>query len=455
MTDWRHSAAYRIAFAYAAAFALAMALLGIVVFWAMHVAFTRQLDATVADEVQTLVAEYRSDGGSELGDAIAQRELSRSPGRLLYAVFAPDGRRIYGSLKTSRPSLGVHDIGFIDPSEGPDVARALAIDLSPHERLVVAADREWIEQIDRTILTVFAVGFLAVCLLGLAGALLFGSYLQRRLRSISDGAVAIIGGDIRGRMPVGPRHDEFDQLAMTLNRMLERIEGLLTNLRQVSTDIAHDLRSPLTRLRNRLEQGNCAADTENRQPLIEEAITRVDDVLALFSSILRIAEVESGETRGFFAPVDLSALAHNLFESYAPSIRDSGRTLISSIDPGVTVVGDRELIAQACANLLENAQLHTPPGTIIRLSLIAAGQHVCLQVNDDGPGVGMADRDKMIERFKRLDASRNTPGHGLGLSLANAVAALHGGRLSFKDNVPGLSAMLEFPRPDIVAVPVP
>ena len=449
MTDWRKSAAYRIALAYAAAFALAMALLGVVVFWAMHVAFTRQLDATVADEAQTLVAEYRSDGGSELADAIAQRELYRSPGRLLYAVFAPNGRQIYGSLKTSRPSLGVQDIAFEDSREGPDTARALAIDLSPTERLVVAADREWIERIDQTILTVFAVGFLAVCLLGLVGALLFGSYLQRRLRSISDGAVAIIGGDIRGRMPVGQRHDEFDQLALTLNRMLERIEGLLTNLRQVSTDIAHDLRSPLTRLRNRLEQGIAAADGQTGQPLIEEAICRVDEILSLFASILRIAEVESGETRRFFAPVDISALAQDLFESYAPSVRDSGRTLIASIEPRLTVAGDRELIAQACSNLLENAQLHTPRGTIIRLSLVSAGDRISLQVNDNGLGVGKADRSRMIERFKRLDASRNTPGHGLGLSLVNAVAALHRGRLFFRDSNPGLSATLEFPRSDI------
>jgi len=449
MTDWHRSAAYRIALAYAAAFALAMALLGIVVFWAMHVAFTRQLDATVADEAQTLVAEYRSDGGLELADAIAQRELSHSPGRLLYAVFAPDGRRLYGGLHTARPSLGIQDIAFDDPREGPDAARALAIDLSPMERLVVAADREWIERIDETILIVFAVGFLGVCLLGLVGALLFGSYLQRRLRSISDGAVAIIGGDIRGRMPVGPRHDEFDQLALTLNRMLERIEGLLTNLRQVSTDIAHDLRSPLTRLRNRLEQGCAAATTGNGQPLIEEAITRIDEVLALFSSILRISEIESGETRRFFAPVDLSALAQDLFESYAPPIRDSGRTLIASIEPGLTVDGDRELIAQAGANLLENAQLHTPPGTLVRLSLVSAGDHLSLQVNDNGRGVGKADRVRMIERFKRLDASRHTPGHGLGLSLVNAVAGLHGGRLFFRESHPGLSATLEFPRPGI------
>jgi signal transduction histidine kinase len=447
MANWRSSAAYRIAIAYAGAFALAMALLGVVVFWAMHIAFTRQLDATVADEAQTLVAEYRSDGGSELSDAIAQRELSRSPGKLLYAVFAPNGQRIDGSLKTSRPPLGVHDIEFDDAREGPDFARALAIDLSPRERLVVAADREWIEQIDQTILVVFAVGFFGICILGFIGALLFGAYLRRRLRSISDGAVAIIGGDIRGRMPVGPRQDEFDQLAMTLNRMLERIEGLLDNLRQVSSDIAHDLRSPLSRLRNRLEQGSAAMNDGAGRPLIDEAIQRVDEVLALFAAILRIAEVESGETRRYFTSVDLSTLAEDLFESYTPQIGDSGRTLISSIETGVTIVGDRELIAQACANLLENAQLHTPPGTVIRLSLVTAGKHAQLQINDNGPGVGKADRGRMIERFKRLDASRHTPGHGLGLSLVDAVAKLHRGRLSFRDSGPGLSATVEFPLP--------
>ena len=446
MTDWRSSAAYRIAIAYAAAFALAMAVLGVVVFFAMHIAVTRQLDATVADEAQTLAGEYRADGGGELADAIAQRELSRSPGHLLYAVFATDGRRTLGSLKTRRPALGVHDIEFDDPREGGDLARALAIDLAPDERLVVAADREWIEKIDRTILLVFAGGFAAVCVLGLAGALLFGAYLRRRLRSISDGAVAIIGGDIRGRMPVGPRHDEFDQLAMTLNRMLERIEGLLTNLRQVSSDIAHDLRSPLSRLRNRLELASGVGQTGNGQPVIAEAIVRVDEVLALFASILRIAEVESGETRRYFTSVDLSALAQDLVESYAPSVRDSGRTLLAAIAPGLIIQGDRELIAQASANLLENAQLHTPPGTSIRLTLEADGAKVRLSVGDDGHGVPSADQGRIVQRFNRLDSSRHTPGHGLGLSLVNAVAILHGGRLLFHDQAPGLRATLEFPQ---------
>ena len=182
---------------------------------------------------------------------------------MLYAVFAPDGRKLYGALQTARPRLGLHDILFIDPSEGPDPARALAVDITPTQRLVVAADREWIERIDKTVIAVFGAAFVAASLIAFAGALMFGGYLRRRLRSISGAAEAIIGGDIRERMPVSARRDEFDQLASTLNRMLDRIEGLLENLRQVSSDVAHDLRTPLARLRNRLELG--ASHVDRRQ----------------------------------------------------------------------------------------------------------------------------------------------------------------------------------------------
>ncbi|MCA1654279.1 MAG: HAMP domain-containing protein, partial [Sphingomonadales bacterium] len=360
MTDWRSSAAYRIAMSYAAAFALGTAVLGLIVYWAMHIAFTHQLDAMVFDEAQTLVSQYRSDGGAEFADAIAQREASRSPERLLYAVFTPDGRRVIGSLRTGRPALGVHDIIFIDPVDGADSARGLAVDVSPKLRLLVAADREYIERIDTTILTVFGVGFVGVCALGFAGALILGAYLRRRLNAISHEASAIIGGDIRRRMPVGSRRDEFDRLAATLNRMLERIEGLLDNLRQVSTGVAHELRTPLSRLRNRLEQGITEASSSPAAVMvIEDAVGRLDEVLALFAAILRIAEVESGETRRLFAPVDISLLATQLAETFAPAVRDDGRNLLWSIEPRVSVLGDRELISQAGANLLENAQHHT------------------------------------------------------------------------------------------------
>jgi signal transduction histidine kinase len=446
MTRLRSSAAYRIAFANFIVFAAGLAFLGVIVFAAMHAAFSRQLDATITDEAQSLIDEYHSGGMQELGDEIVTRERSRSPTRMLYAVFGPNGVRIAGHLQTQRPRLGLHDIQFIDGSEGPDAGRAKVIDLSPNERLVVATDREWIERIDTTVIAVFAAAFAAASLLGLAGAAIFGGYLRRRLRLISQTAEAIIGGDRQRRMPVSKRRDEFDELAQTLNRMLDRIERLVENLRQVSSDIAHDLRTPLARLRTRLEQGINRDDGCDPTGVLEDAIHRVDGVLALFAAILRIAEVESGQTRRFFGPVDLSVLADELAESYAPAIQDGGRTLLWSLEDSVKVHGDRELISQAIINLIENAQRHTPQGTVIRLVLVTAGAWACVGVSDNGPGVPKGDLDRVTHRFIRLDESRNTAGFGLGLSLVRAVADLHGGQLKLKRTEPGLSAIIELPR---------
>lgn len=446
MRSWRSSAAYRVAFANFGAYAIGLALLGAVILAVMHISLTRQLDSMTSDEATTLTKEYRSGANRELGEAIAERESSASATRMLYAVFAPDGRRIYGSFTGQRPAnQGVQEMAFDDPREGSDVARGVAVDLSPIERLVVAVDSDWIERVEQIVLTVFGAGFLGACLLGFGGAVILGGYLERRLRSISRSAEAIIGGDIRQRMPVGPRRDEFDQLAATLNRMLDRIEGLLENLRQVSSDIAHDLRTPLSRLRTRLEQGALDRNPDADDSVLEDAIRRIDEVLSLFAAILRIAEVEAGETRRFFAPVDLSALVSDLAESFAPSFEDEGGTLLWSVEGGIQLEGDRELLAQAFINLLENAERHTPAGSIVRLTLVSAGGLIYVHILDNGPGVPKADLGRVTKRFARLESARNTEGYGLGLSLVGAVAKLHGGRLVLKNAEPGLSATIELP----------
>jgi signal transduction histidine kinase len=447
VAERRKSAAYRIAFAYSAAIAIGIALLGTIIFWAIHIAFTRQLDAMIEDEAQTLIIEYNSGGEAELRDAVTQRErLAQQGAQLYYAVFGPNGRRVFGSLNTAMPALGLHDIAFVDPNEGPDEARGLAIDLPDHRRLLVAADREWVEQIDRTVLVTFAAGFAAVIGMGIGGALLLGGYLRRRLRAIGSAAEAIIGGDIRRRIPARDQGDEFDQLAKLLNAMLEETERLLENLRQVTSDVAHDLRTPLTRLRNALEEsahGSINADC--RKQVIVDAIGRVDEILSLFAAILRISEVESGEIRRLFTPVDVSALATELAESYAPAVREAGRSLSWTVEPGLTVTGDRELIAQAVINLLENAQRHTPPGTEIQVNLSDLGKWVRIAVADNGPGVAPSDWGLIVRRFVRLESSRTRAGHGLGLNLVSAVARLHRGHLQFADNSPGLIVVIELP----------
>lgn len=445
MAELFRSAAYRIAFVSSAAFALAILLLGFVLFWTMHLDFTRQLDATLREEAATLAAEYRHDGRAEMAEAIGQREASTSHDRLLYAVFDPGGRRVMGSLRTPRPSLGLHDIVFIDPREGADSGRGLATDLGGGNILLVAADRERIEEIDRTVVSVFAAAFVLVIGLGVAGALVLGGYLRRRLDAISSAAEAIVGGNMARRIPVSRSGDEFDRLARSLNAMLDRIAGLIANLRQVSTDVAHDLRTPLARLRNRLEQGLAGAGGSGERALLEDAIGRVDEVLALFAAILRIAEVEGGQIRETFQPVDLSSLASELAESYAPALAEGGRSLVLNIEPGLFVRGDRELLAQALVNLIENAQSHTPFGTAVEICVQASHGEVLVTVADDGHGVPLADRERIVERFIRLEASRSAPGHGLGLNLAAAIAGLHGGALRFADNDPGLRAIVELP----------
>lgn len=443
MRKWWSSAAYRIAFINFAAYTAGLALLGVVVFTAMHIAFTRQLDSTIKESARILQNEYAAGGNQELAEEISVRERSKSPTRMLYGVFAPDGRRIYGSLVIKRPPLGYHQIIFIDPKEGPDKARAITIDLSPNERLVVAVDSDWLEKIEGAMILIFGAAFAGSLIVGFGGAVILGSYLQRRLQSIRGSAEAIIRGDTRRRMPVSARGDEFDQLAATLNRMLDRIEGLVSNLRQVSGDIAHDLRTPLARLRNHLERG--ALDNPAADKLIGDAIRQLDEVLSLFAAILRVAEIESGETRRFFGPIDLTELLTEVAESYAPAFEDGGRTFLWSVEPGLGLVGDRELIAQAMVNLLENAQRHTPDGTVVRMTASAVKKGVFLQVADNGPGVPKCDLDRITKPFARLESSRNTAGHGLGLSLVNAVAKLHDGRLILRSCEPGLSAAIEIP----------
>jgi len=444
MTKWWLSAAYRIAFANFAVYALGLAILTAVVLATTHIAFSRQLDGMVSDESEELQHSFAAGGEQQLAREIAAREASTSTSRMNYAVFAPDGRRIYGSLQTARPALGLHPIDFYDPAEGNDRARAFTVDLSPRERLVVAVDSEWFESIQDIVVLIFTIAFIGSLLIAFGGALALGSYLRRRLNAITGSAEAIIEGDIRRRMPIGPRSDEFDQVAATLNRMLDRIESLLDNLRQVSSDIAHDLRTPLARLRNHLEQG---VAEEGAAALLTDAVQQLDEVLSLFSAILRLSEVESRETRRQFTKVDLTSLLTELAESYAAAFEDRDRSLLWTIDPNLRLEGDRELLAQAVINLLENALRHTPAGTAVKMDARAKGSSVQIEVTDNGPGVPATELPNIVKRFARLECSRNTAGHGLGLSLVSAVAELHDGKLIMREAAPGLCARMQLPRP--------
>ncbi|HET8613755.1 MAG TPA: ATP-binding protein [Sphingomonas sp.] len=439
------SAAYRIAIVCSAAFALATVALGLIVYLSAHAAFARQLDSRIMEEAAALASSYQSEGRKDLIETIRRRELDNPANELAYALFAPSGRRIAGAMVTRMPAPGLRNIIFMDPREGPDPARAMTVALADGTRLVVAADREPLERIDATIVTLFGAAFAAVVVIGALGALALGAYLKRRLSSISATAEAIMAGDMSQRVAIGPRGDEFDRLAGLLNAMLDRITALLENLRQVSSDVAHDLRTPLSRLRNGLENGlRHPHPPDERDAAIEQAIARSDEVLALFAALLRLSEIEAGRLRQAFAPVDLTALVHDLCESYAPAVEDGGRRLLCRADEAVMITGDRELLSQAIINLLDNALIHTPEGTTITMDLQSRGGEARLMVRDNGPGIAEQDRERVTQRFMRLDASRTRPGHGLGLSLVAAVARIHEARMHIGDNRPGLVVSLSF-----------
>lgn len=441
----RRSAANRIALWGWLAFAAATLLLGMAVYFATHVAFSRQIDARIEQATTALMIEYRDDGVRGVQSALDQQGRTRPIG-LGTALFDARGTRIAGNLAIPLAQPGWRNIVFTDPGEGREKARAQVTALPGNYRLVVAADLESLEAIDHTILAMFGSTVLALLLLGLAGALLLARYLSRRLEGIETTASAIIGGDLKQRAIVGTSGDEFDRVALSLNTMLDRIAGLIANLRQVTADLAHDLRTPLSHLRNHLERMRGGQAQAAASGSIDEAVEQADNVLALFNAILRIAEVEEGNLRRAFMAVDLSALVSELGETLVLLAEDEQRILHVAVGSGITVHGDRELIAQALTNLVENALRHTPPGSVIDLQVRCDDGGALVTVNDNGPGIPEADRERVQQRFVRLESSRSAQGHGLGLSLVRAIAQAHGATFSLGDARPGLRAEIRFPK---------
>jgi signal transduction histidine kinase len=265
----------------------------------------------------------------------------------------------------------------------------------------------------------------------------------RRIDTIGRTSRAIMEGDLSARIPVRGNNDEIDQLVVGLNAMLDRIQQLMDGLRQVTSDIAHDLRTPLGRLRQRLEDAcERATTTGEYEAATEAAIAEADGLLDIFSALLRIAQIEAGAQKSAFADVDLSALLRSIADAYAPPAEDAGHRLYSAIDDGVTITGDRQLLAQLFSNLIENALSHTPAGSTVRLVLRRTAAGFEAQVTDNGPGIPEAEREKVFDRFYRVDRSRTTKGSGLGLALVKAIATLHGLSLTLKDNDPGLAVIL-------------
>lgn len=427
-------------------FAAATLAIGAAAHVVTHEALEEQLDHRIAVETDALLHEARTRGFPALAKAVRLRDSARTSSSLDYLLTDAGGRPVAGNIQTSHPPRpGKEELLRFRRGRYPAVGQSLTTTVSGGG-LTVAADRSDLDEIDRTLETLFACALGATLALGTGAAAVIGWTTRRRLAEIDATARAIIAGDLSRRIPRDGSNSEFDRLAGTLNQMLERIGALMENLRQVSSDVAHDLRTPLTRLCNQLEIAAAGADDGKRMEAIREARIQADDVLEIFASVLRVAEVESLTARDRFATFDVSELLVEMAETYEPEFDSSGHHLRTDFAAGLVVLGDWRLIAQAVSNLLENTLRHTPPGTTALLSVECDTEHVAISLTDDGPGATIDDAERLFQRFVRAETSRSRPGHGLGLALVRAVAVGHGGEAVVENGHEGFGVTIRLPR---------
>jgi len=440
------SSTLRLAALYTIAFAIAVVALGAVTLLTTRAALARQFDKRILFEAGAMAREYRAEGLSGVVQAV--RERDRTPGALDYGLLAPGGGAMAGRLSAPGAPLGWSVIAVDDHRGEPERTRLYASVLPGGYRLLIGDDADRVEALDGVLIRAFVLAFLGVLVLGVAGGYGLSRGVERRITSINATAEAIIDGDLSRRVPVRGGDDELDRLAITLNRMLDRISGLMENLRQVSQDVAHDLRTPLTRLRQRLE---ASLASPAGPEAVEGALEDLDTILGTFAALLRISQIEGGARRAAFRATDLVDIARTVVDAFAPSAEDTGGSLSLEATGPAMIDGDPELLTQMLVNLVENALRHAGPAAAVRVKCLPPERPrtgAQILVVDNGPGVPAGERARVFDRFHRLESSRSTPGNGLGLALLAAVARLHGAEVSLHDVNPGLEVRVAFPARD-------
>jgi len=450
---------FRFVLTYMALFGGSVLLLLVFLYWATAGYLMVQTDLTIEAEARGLIEQYATRSLLGLVQTIQKRVLDDEPVSGLYLLTTPNYQHLAGNLSNWPPEITVTENGWVDFEVQEQMgrklktyrARARFFILPGRMYLLVGRDIKELKNTQNLILRALTWGLAVTLWLALFGGITFSASMARRLENINRTSRRIMRGELGRRMPVLGTGDDFDQLADNLNAMLDQIAYLMAGIRHVTDNIAHDLKTPLTRLRNRLEQllvempDSTAGRTE-----LADAIAEADQLLMTFNALLRITRIESGGESQQTTPVDLLAVAQDAHELYEALAEDKAQRLGLSIPPhtALRVAGDRDLLFQAVANLLDNAIKYTPAAGVIELAVIHTPESVILRVTDNGPGIPASQRDQVLQRFYRLESSRSTPGNGLGLSLVAAVAKYHQARLVLAEapSGTGLQVSLHFPR---------
>jgi signal transduction histidine kinase len=447
--------AFKLSLAYLVVFTVfAFVILGYVA-WNTTRVLNDQIIDTVEAEIAGLAEQYRLAGIRRLVNIVERR--SRQPGASLNLVTTFAGERIAGNIGSLPPgTLDTSGQREVEYSRGEEETRdhqaiVRVFVLPGGFRLLVGRDVEERVRIREIIGRAFGISLLLVGVLGCLGAWFIARRVLKRVDAMTDTTATIMAGDLTGRLEVSGTGDELDRLASNLNAMLDRIGELMTGLTEVSNNIAHDLKTPLTRLRNKADEAlRSAKSPEELRTALDGIIEESDNLIRIFNALLMIARLEAGHPHEATAEFDVAELARGVVELYEPLAEDAGVALRLEAAPGLWVHGNRELVGQAVANLLDNAIKYGAEGTqehpaAVTVMASRDQDSVLVTVGDTGPGIPEDERDRVLERFVRLEAARSRPGFGLGLSLAAAVARLHGGVLRLNDNNPGLKAVLCLP----------
>lgn len=431
-----------------------------------------QNQETIQEEARNLVRAYERGGIPRLVRVVEQR--ARQPGANLYLIADPNGRILSGNVESLQPGVlelegwtqrpfayeryGDNGLGQRAPAPDaatgrlPHTAMALVIRLPNRMILLVGRDLGEPERFRRVVQRAL---ILALAFMGIGAFLIWffvGRAALRRIDSISAASQRIMGGDLSGRLPVSGADDEFDRLSDNLNAMLTRIAALNEGLKQVSDNIAHDLKTPLTRLRQRAESALAGSkDKAALREALEAAIAESDQLIRTFNAILMISRLEAGYSAESTHRIDLAGIIADVAELYEPVAEERGVALETRITGPQTVTANRELVAQALSNVVDNAIKYSAghaAAPAVSIALAKSGEEVRIVIADNGPGIPAEDRKRATERFVRLEVSRSQPGSGLGLSLARAVMTFHRGRLDLSDADPGLKVTMVFPAKD-------